>query len=213
MNPLKSTYNTKYAETFCCYISCTLLNHLVIQLYSKCRNLEIEFESIFATCLKDTADQPHDTAKQMRHRNYVTYIYGKNRKLEKLNITTSSNQASASTTVETGIFLATMDVSAFYTSIRHDASIDVTASLLNINNCKFPDAILQLICFILVQNVFTFNNQLFIQTHGTAVVTKFAPQYTNIFMHNVEPDSFATQDLQLTLYTRYINDIFFLGLM
>eukprot|EP00061_Rhincodon_typus_P016469 g44704.t1 len=45
------------------------------------------------------------------------------------------------------------------------------------------DAILQLIRFILYHNVFTFNNQFFIQTHGTAMGTRFAPQYANIFMH------------------------------
>ncbi|XP_072359720.1 uncharacterized protein [Scyliorhinus torazame] len=40
--------------------------------------------------------------------------------------------------------------------------------------------------------------------------TKFAPQYANIFMHKYEQDLLTTQDLQSTLYTRYIDDIFFL---
>eukprot|EP00061_Rhincodon_typus_P004457 g22633.t1 len=35
---------------------------------------------------------------------------------------------------------------------------------------------------ILNHNIFTFNNQFFTQTHGTAMGTKFAPQYINIFM-------------------------------
>eukprot|EP00061_Rhincodon_typus_P015204 g42749.t1 len=46
-----------------------------------------------------------------------------------------------------------------------------------------PYAILQLIRFIFDHNVFTFDNQFFIQTHGTAVRTRFALQYANIFMH------------------------------
>ncbi|XP_067832584.1 uncharacterized protein [Heptranchias perlo] len=103
-----------------------------------------------------------------------------------------------------------MDVSALDTSIPHDDGIAATASILNTNNSQSPDAILQLIRFILDHNVFTFDNQFFTQTHGTAMGTKFAPQYANIFMHKFEQDFFTAQDLQPTLYTRYIDDIFFL---
>ncbi|XP_072357570.1 uncharacterized protein [Scyliorhinus torazame] len=112
--------------------------------------------------------------------------------------------------VEPGTFLVTMDVSARYTSIPHDDGIAATASVLNTDNCQSPDAILQLIRFILDHNVFTFDNKFFIQTHGTAMGTKFAPQYANIFMHKFEQDLLTAQDLQPTLYTRYIDDIFFL---
>eukprot|EP00061_Rhincodon_typus_P015086 g42563.t1 len=97
--------------------------------------------------------------------------------------------------VELGTFLVTMDVSAVCTSIPHDDGMVARVSVLNTNNCQFPDAILQLIRFIL-DNIFTFDN---IKTHGTAMGIKYAPQYTNFF---------AAQDLQPTLYTRYINDIF-----
>ncbi|XP_067859529.1 uncharacterized protein epn2 isoform X2 [Heptranchias perlo] len=103
--------------------------------------------------------------------------------------------------VEPGTLLTTMDVSALYTSIPHDDGIAATASILNTNNSQSPDAILQLIRFILDHNVFTFNNQFFTQTHGTAMGTKFAPQYANIFMHKFEQDFFTAQDLQPTLYT------------
>ncbi|XP_072429795.1 uncharacterized protein [Chiloscyllium punctatum] len=112
--------------------------------------------------------------------------------------------------VEPGTFLVTMDVSALYTSIPHNDGIAATASELNMNNCQSPNTILQLIRFILDHNVFTFDNQFFIQAYGTAMGTKFAPQYANIFMHRFEQDFFSTQDLQPILYTRYIDDIFFL---
>eukprot|EP00061_Rhincodon_typus_P009467 g33005.t1 len=52
--------------------------------------------------------------------------------------------------------------------------------------------------------------QFFIQTHGTAMGARFAPQYANIFMHRFEQDFSAVQGLQPTLYTRCIDDIFFL---
>eukprot|EP00061_Rhincodon_typus_P011933 g37312.t1 len=76
--------------------------------------------------------------------------------------------------VKPGTFLFTMDVLALCTSTAHDDSIAATASVLSTNNCQFPDTILQLIHFILNHNVFTFNNQFFIQTHGTAMGTKFS---------------------------------------
>ncbi|XP_072422902.1 uncharacterized protein [Chiloscyllium punctatum] len=112
--------------------------------------------------------------------------------------------------VEPGTFFVTTDVSALYTSIPNKDGIAATASVLNTNNCQSPNTILQLIRFMLDHNVFTFDNQFFIQTHGTAMGTKFAPQYANIFMHRFEQDFFSMQDLQPTLYTKYIDDIFFL---
>eukprot|EP00061_Rhincodon_typus_P009288 g32677.t1 len=98
--------------------------------------------------------------------------------------------------VKSGTFLITMDVSALYTSIPHDNNIAATASVFNTNNCQHPD-FLQFIHFILEHNVFTFDNQFFIQTHGTAMGTKFALQYTNILMHRFKQDFFAI-DLQPT---------------
>eukprot|EP00061_Rhincodon_typus_P005975 g26130.t1 len=112
--------------------------------------------------------------------------------------------------VKPGTFLITMDILALYTSIAYDDGIATIASELNTNNYPFPDTILQLIHFILGRNVFTFNNQIFIQTHGTAIGARFAPQYDKIFMHRFEQDFFAAQNLRPMLYTRYIDDIFFL---
>eukprot|EP00061_Rhincodon_typus_P007943 g30119.t1 len=120
----------------------------------------------------------------MRQQNYTIYMHTKNMKLEKLGITTSRNEASLHQTA--------------------------TASVLNTTNCQFPDAILQFICCILNHNVFTFDNQFFIQTHGTAMGTTFAPQYANIFMHKFKQNLFTVQNLQPMLYTRYINNIVFL---
>eukprot|EP00061_Rhincodon_typus_P014234 g41140.t1 len=100
-NSLKSTNNTDYAETLCCCTSHTLLTHLIHQLYSRRHNFEIEIESIFPVCTQDTVDQLRDSAKQTRQQNYITYTHTKKKKLEKLGITTSSNQASPGTMVET----------------------------------------------------------------------------------------------------------------
>eukprot|EP00061_Rhincodon_typus_P004785 g23437.t1 len=71
----------------------------------------------------------------------------------------------------------------FHCHFPYDDGIAATASVLNTTNCQFPDAILQLIHFILNHNVFTFDNQFSIQGHGTAMGIRFSPQYANIFMH------------------------------
>ena len=70
-----------------------------LQLYSKRRILETKIESIFSTCAQD-ADQLRNIAKQTRQQNYAIYMHTKNRKLEKLSITSSSNQTSPGTTAE-----------------------------------------------------------------------------------------------------------------
>eukprot|EP00061_Rhincodon_typus_P013015 g39114.t1 len=91
----------------------------------------------------------------------------------------------------------------------HDDRILATASVLSTTNFQFPDAILQLIHFTLNHDVIIFDN-IFVQTHRTAMGTKFAPQYANSFMHNFKQDFSAAQDLLPTRYIRYIDDIFFL---
>ncbi|XP_048461922.1 polycystic kidney disease protein 1-like 2 [Rhincodon typus] len=59
----------------------------------------------------DTAEQLQDTVKQTRQRNYTTYTHTKNKKLEKLAITTNSNQVSPVSRLKTievdieGVFL------------------------------------------------------------------------------------------------------------
>eukprot|EP00061_Rhincodon_typus_P010113 g34149.t1 len=77
-------------------------------------------------------------------------------------------------------------------------------------NCQFPDTILQLIRFILNHNIYAFDNQFFIQINGTTTGTRFSPQYANAYMHRFEQDFFAAQNFRPTLYTRYIDDVFFL---
>eukprot|EP00061_Rhincodon_typus_P018205 g47283.t1 len=66
---------------------------------------------------------------------------------------------------------------------------------------------LHLICFILDHYVFTFNNQFFIQTHGTAMRTKFSPQYANIFLHKFEQDFFADGHLSTSLYHKPMGNL------
>ena len=64
--------------------------------------------------------------------------------------------------------------------------------------------------FILKHNYFNFGNQNFLQLKGTAMGTKMAPQYANIFMSNLEENFLQNTHNKPLIYLRYIDDIFLL---
>lgn len=57
-------------------------------------------------------------------------------------------------------------------------------------------------------NTFKFKNQHYHQVQGTAMGTKMAPSYANIFMGVLEQKMLQTTDLQPSIWLRYIDDIF-----
>ena len=64
--------------------------------------------------------------------------------------------------------------------------------------------------FILTHNYFTFKDKdtFYVQTKGTAMGTKMAPQYANLFMTNIENQLFRTTSKQPLFFKRYIDDCF-----
>ena len=80
--------------------------------------------------------------------------------------------------------LCTIDVTALFHSIPHDDG------MANLRNALFVNSIPTLttngICdmteLVLRRNVFEFNKEYFIQTSGTAIGTKLAPGYANMFL-------------------------------
>ena len=65
-----------------------------------------------------------------------------------------------------------------------------------------------LIYIILINNCFTFNGAHFLQVQGTAMGTRMAPSYANIFMGRLEQKLLSTQPLQPLVWWRYIDDVF-----
>lgn len=63
---------------------------------------------------------------------------------------------------------------------------------------------------VLKYNIFSFGSQVYRQVRGTAMGTKMAPSYANVFMDALEESFLATQDLQPSTYKRYIDDILIL---
>lgn len=108
-------------------------------------------------------------------------------------------------------YLVTLDVSSLYTNIPHDDGI---AALKNTyTNHRQPDtpdfsAIASLTRLVLELNSFEFNQEYFRQISGTAMGTKLAPNYANIFMGELETEFLSQTPLKPLLYRRYIDDIF-----
>ena len=68
--------------------------------------------------------------------------------------------------------------------------------------------ICQLIKFILENNVFSFDDEYFLQVCGTAMGTRMVPCYANIFMAELEENFLSGYPYKLLAYYRYIDDIF-----
>ena len=63
----------------------------------------------------------------------------------------------------------------------------------------------KLISTILTKNNFSFNGEYYLQTQGTAMGTKMAPSYANIFMGEIERQFLDTQDYKPLVWWRYNN--------
>ena len=72
------------------------------------------------------------------------------------------------------------------------------------------DDLIKLAKFVLQCNYFEFNAEAKQQISGTTIGTKFAPPYTWIFMDQVECEFLKTQQHQLLVWFRHIDDIFFI---
>ena len=70
--------------------------------------------------------------------------------------------------------------------------------------------LLDLLEFILKKNNFQFNGTNYLQISGTAMGTKVAPSYANLFMSKLEKEMLETYPLKPTTWWRYIDDIFFI---
>ena len=61
---------------------------------------------------------------------------------------------------------------------------------------------------ILTMNNFSFNDNHYLQIHGTAMGTKMAPSYANLFLGFFEANALKNAPFQPHTWLRYIDDIF-----
>ena len=92
--------------------------------------------------------------------------------------------------------LVTLDVSSLYTNIPNNEGIRASAKAL-LNSRTAQDSpptqfLVQLLKMVLTFNNFEFNNNQYLQVGGTAMGTRLAPSYANIFMAEFETKNVYT---------------------
>jgi hypothetical protein len=110
--------------------------------------------------------------------------------------------------------LATMDVVNMYPSIPHEdgirSTLEIYSKLETSQQCMKTETLESLLRVVLEHNVFEFNSKYYIQTNGTAIGTKMAPAYANIFMGVLEEKFLNSRETKPLAYFRFIDDIFIL---
>ena len=110
------------------------------------------------------------------------------------------------------IILCTLDVTSLYTNIPNNEGISAVPHQLA--KTRHPSenptnhSICELLRLVLTCNNFQFNDKHFLQVGGTAMGTKLAPSFANIFMGWFEDNFVYTYKLQPLVWKRYINDVF-----
>ena len=117
--------------------------------------------------------------------------------------------------VEPDTFLVTIDVKSLYTCIPHSEGIQAcTEALLKSkeNNPSQPntEVLACLLELVLKNNLFEFDGTYYKQLQGTAMGTKLAPAYANIFMGQLEHNILSHTSLKPSFYKRFIDDILIL---
>ena len=98
------------------------------------------------------------------------------------------NKLKAMGTFPDGAILVTIDVVGLYPHIPHDEGLTAVRKALD-NKCdaEIPtNDIVDLAELVLKNNDFEFDGKHYLQKRGTAIGTRMAPSYGNLFMHDLE---------------------------
>ena len=103
-----------------------------------------------------------------------------------------------------------MDVTSLYTNIPQEEGITTVCKAYEAfynRNIPIPrNSLKEMLQLILGENSFSFNGRNYLQTHGTAMGTKMAVAFANIFMSEV--DSKSERHKTITVDEIYIDDVF-----
>ena len=105
-----------------------------------------------------------------------------------------------------------MDVTSLYTNIPQEEGILTVCKAYEEfyhTNPPIPTSLLrEMLCLILQENLFQFNGKDYLQTHGTAMRTKMAVAFANIFMAKIEKEIVGRSDNKPLVWKRFIDDVF-----
>ena len=94
--------------------------------------------------------------------------------------------------------------------IPHDERVNACEEFLNTRTDQSPPTknLCQLTQLILENNAFIFNGAYYLQLQGTAMATRKAPSYANLFMGKFEQQFLWTQNKLPLVWWRYIDGVF-----
>jgi peptide-methionine (R)-S-oxide reductase len=111
-----------------------------------------------------------------------------------------------------GSTLCTIDVTSLYTNIPNQEGINACKKMLDTHRAGNPkpsnDNIANILHYVLTKNNFDFNSKHYLQVGGTAMGTKVAPSFANLFMADFEEKWVYSYHTRPSLWLRYIDDIF-----
>jgi hypothetical protein len=110
-------------------------------------------------------------------------------------------------TLPPNTLLATLDVSSLYTNIPHEEGISACGEALTSRTVQEPPTH-DIVALILKKNNFVFGDKHYLQVHGTAMGTRMAPSYANLFMSELEKSLLSRPaTAKPSVWWRYIDDI------
>lgn len=115
-----------------------------------------------------------------------------------------------------GAILCTIDVVGLYPHIPHNEGLEALKEALDTlegqveseQQRSLNEDILSFAELVLKSNNFEFNGKHYLQKRGTAIGTRMAPSYTNIFMDRLERRLLENAEVTPRIWWRYIDDIF-----
>ena len=114
------------------------------------------------------------------------------------------------------IYLVSLDVVSLYTNIPHEEGINACIYFIEKHRHELPKFVpnktilMTLFKFVLENNYFLFDNILYKQLFGTAMGTKMAPPYANLFLGKLEEEHINNDRFKnnINFYKRFLDDIF-----
>ena len=102
------------------------------------------------------------------------------------------------------IILCTVDVVGLYPNITHEEDLSALCKRLDLRQEKdvTTSTLVELAEVVLKNNIFTFKEKTLKQKRGTAIVTKFAPPYSILFMAELEEEMLSEIELKPYLWWR-----------
>ena len=117
-----------------------------------------------------------------------------------------------STRVPRNAFLVSMDVTSLYTNIPQEEGITIVCNAYENFHANNPpiaaNFLREMLSLILKENSFQFNGKDYLQTHGTAMGTKMAVAFVNIFMASIEKEILRQSVSKSLTWKRFIDDVF-----